>query len=295
MPEFVEWTERDATRHIRVPLRSDDKYSRGVLGVVTGSPRYPGAAVLAVEAALRTGVGMVRYVGAESVGTLVLQRRPEAVLGRGRAQAWLVGSGIDWSDLGSEPRDIVVLAGKEQLPVILDGGALDLCSVSSGPVLITPHHGELAAMFARSPDFLGSAKPSAQDIARNPEDWAIRAAELWGVTVLLKGCETLVVGPGITLAARAATPWLATAGAGDALGGIIGALVASHSENVSADHRELARIAASAAVIHGRAARSVSGGGPFTILDLCAAIPATLVGLQREFREVTERSAPDYS
>ena len=61
MPETV--TLRDAAASIRVPVESDDKYSRGVLGIVAGSERYPGAAVLAVEAALRTGVGMVRYLG----------------------------------------------------------------------------------------------------------------------------------------------------------------------------------------------------------------------------------------
>ena len=53
----------DARPWIAVPGPDDDKYSRGVLGFVTGSARYPGAAVLGVEAALRTGVGMVRYLG----------------------------------------------------------------------------------------------------------------------------------------------------------------------------------------------------------------------------------------
>src|SRR5688500_5470355 len=86
---------RGGRRAIAVPLEGDDKYSRGVLGVMTGSAQYPGAAVLGVEAALRTGVGMVRYVGPEPAKQLVLARRPEAVSGMGRVQAWLVGSGTD--------------------------------------------------------------------------------------------------------------------------------------------------------------------------------------------------------
>ncbi len=53
---------------IAVPGQDDDKYTRGVLGVITGSTLYPGAAVLGVEAALRTGVGMVRYLGPERPG-----------------------------------------------------------------------------------------------------------------------------------------------------------------------------------------------------------------------------------
>ena len=63
MSTFTHWTPSDAARFIAVPASDDDKYSRGVLGVVTGSAAYPGAAVLGVEAALHTGVGMVRYLG----------------------------------------------------------------------------------------------------------------------------------------------------------------------------------------------------------------------------------------
>ena len=95
MSAYTAWTPDDARHSIAVPGTADDKYSRGVLGMVTGSTRFPGAAVLGVEAALHTGLGMVRYLGPTEVGTLVLQRRPEIVLGDGRVQAWLLGSGID--------------------------------------------------------------------------------------------------------------------------------------------------------------------------------------------------------
>jgi NAD(P)H-hydrate repair Nnr-like enzyme with NAD(P)H-hydrate dehydratase domain len=73
------------------------------------------------------------------------------------------------------------------------------------------------------------------------------------------------------LRVRNATPWLATAGAGDALAGILGALLGTHP-----DAADLAPLAATAAWIHGEAARRASDGGPFTVLDLCAAIPGVV-------------------
>src|SRR5688572_29932419 len=89
------WTVEDTGHALRRPTAADDKYSRGVLGVRTGSDAYPGAAVLGVDAAWRTGVGMVRYVGADRPTALVLARRPETVAVDGRVQAWLIGSGTD--------------------------------------------------------------------------------------------------------------------------------------------------------------------------------------------------------
>ena len=89
------WTVQDAARVLRRPTAPDDKYSRGVLGIRTGSDQYPGAAVLGVEAAWRTGLGMVRYLGPSVPTSLVLQRRPETVTADGRVQAWLIGSGTD--------------------------------------------------------------------------------------------------------------------------------------------------------------------------------------------------------
>ena len=74
-----------ATRWIAVPGVDDDKYARGVVGFVTGSSQYPGAAVLGVEAAAHAGVGMIRYLGPGRPTRLVLQRRPEAVTADGRA------------------------------------------------------------------------------------------------------------------------------------------------------------------------------------------------------------------
>jgi len=267
--DYAPWTAADAARHIAVPVPGDDKYSRGVLGVITGSDQYPGAAVLGVEAALRTGVGMVRYLGGERPSTLVLQRRPEAVTSEGRVQAWLIGSGMDHESRDEAAVAWSTLAMAQALPTVLDGGALDLHEVKRGPVVITPHFGELARV-------LGVDKG---EVAADPAAWAARAADRLGVTVLLKGSRTYVAGGGVTLVAASAPSWLATAGAGDALGGILGALVATHADAIAADPAVLARLAASASVIHGLAAHRASVGGPLTILDLAAAVPGVISGL----------------
>jgi hydroxyethylthiazole kinase-like uncharacterized protein yjeF len=261
---FTAWTPDDAADSVSVPGEHDDKYSRGVLGVITGSARYPGAAVLGVEAAAHTGIGMIRYLGEAAV--LVLQRRPEVVTAEGRVQAWLLGSGIDNVDRQLEP---LTRALEQPVPVVLDGGALDLHDRAEGPVVITPHHGELSRL-------LGVPR---ETIAADPSAWARRAADDLGVTVLLKGHTTYIAGPGISLSVSQAPTWLATAGAGDALAGILGALVATHSREIAEDRAELARLAASAAVLHGLAASRASAGGPLTVLGLCAALPLTIAEL----------------
>ncbi len=251
---------------VKVPGEHDDKYSRGVLGLITGSDQYPGAAVLGVEAALRTGVGMVRYLGPQRASDLVLARRPEAVASQGRVQAWLIGSGTDHASYSDAVADEAMAQG---LPVILDGGALALHTQRTGPLVITPHYRELARVL----------DVSADEIAHDPAQWAVKAAEMLRVTVLLKGHTTYVAGPGIQLSVRSAPTWLATAGAGDALAGILGALVATHADEIENDERMLARLAATASLIHGLAADRASQGGPFTIVELCEAIPATVAAL----------------
>jgi hydroxyethylthiazole kinase-like uncharacterized protein yjeF len=268
-PDYTEWTEQDAAAHIAAPKESDDKYSRGVLGVITGSTMYPGAAVLGVESALRTGVGMVRYLGPGRPSELVLARRPEAVTADGRVQAWLIGSGIDKFE-GSESAKWMTEALSQHVPAVLDGGALSLYGSAQGPVVITPHFRELAKLLSGDAD----------DIAKDPAAAAATAAHKLDVTVLLKGHTTYIASPdGQLLRASSAPAWLATAGAGDALGGILGALVATHSATILGDPSELGRLAASASVIHGLAAQRASNGGPLTVLDLAAHVSATIAGL----------------
>lgn len=269
MSKFTLWSADDAAHHLAEPGVGDDKYSRGVLGVITGSDRYPGAAVLGVEAALRTGVGMVRYLGPDRPTDLVLQRRPEAVTSNGRVQAWLIGSGMDRADREADPTVQMAEAVAQQVPIVLDGGALDLYDRAAGPVVITPHYRELARLLGVTAD----------SIVEDPAGWARTAAGELHVTVLLKGHTTFVAGPGVSLRVQSAPSWLATAGAGDALGGILGALVATHSAQIMDDTALLARLAATASLIHGLAAERASGGGPLTVLDVCAAVPATIAGL----------------
>lgn len=95
--------------------------------------------------------------------------------------------------------------------------------------------------------------------------------------MLLKGHTTHVADPhGDVLRVSSAPTWTATAGAGDALAGILGALLATHAEKLSTEPQSANRLAASAAVIHGVAAERASRGGPFTVLDLCSHIPGVI-------------------
>lgn len=273
-------TTAEVAALLRVPGPDDDKYSRGVLGMITGSTRYPGAAVLGVEAALRTGVGMVRYLGPARAADLVLQRRPEAVTAEGRVQAWVLGSGMDAGATSVDEGPDAESAGRMRAafasghPLVIDAGALDAVGSARGPAIITPHARELARLTGGD----------VEAVLADPERAARAAAEQLGVTVLLKGHATHVVAPGgPVLVARSATPWLATAGAGDALAGILGALVATHAAGGSANTGplDLARLGAAAAVVHGLAAQRASAGGPVTVLDVCAAVPATIAALLR--------------
>lgn len=269
------WGAADAAKWIAVPGRDDDKYSRGVLGMITGSARYPGAAVLGTEAAMRTGVGMVRYLGAERAATFVLQRRPEVVTASGRVQAWLAGSGMDAAERTEEETRGIRSALGEGMPVVLDAGALDLVTQASGPLVITPHFRELAVALGHV-----GVDVDAKTIEAAPVEWALRGAERLGATVLLKGHTTHVATPDGRLISSSAGPgWLATAGTGDVLAGILGALLATHSDAIQRDARVLADVAATAAVLGGLAAHRASGGGPIAALDLAQAVPATIAAL----------------
>lgn len=282
MSDVHELTPAEAAALVRVPTADDDKYARGVLGLLTGSSRYPGAAVLGVEAALRTGVGMVRFLGPARAAELVLQRRPEAVTAEGRVQAWLIGSGMallgaDATGAAEEPSDTTTAERVRRAlasghPLIIDAGAIapGVLEAATGPVIITPHAGELAR--------LSTTEVAA--VRADPVTAARAVAERYGVAVLLKGHTTRAVAPGgPVLVARQAPAWLATAGAGDALAGILGALTATHAAVEAVDLARLARLGAAAAVLHGLAATRASAGGPLTVLDLCAALPATIAEL----------------
>lgn len=272
--DIHEWGAADAARHIRNPGPEDNKYTHGVLGVVTGSEKYPGAAVLGVEAAHRTGIGMVRFLGEKGPVDLVLARRPETVTVSGAVDAWLVGSGMESTpDLNPDlPALAHAVLGLQ--PVVLDAGGLGFLGHVTAPAIITPHEGELERLVPQD----GLSK----------EKWASLAAKQLGVVVVLKGHETLVVTPeepsGGRLIVKVTSPtsWLATAGTGDVLAGIIAAIVATHSVKRVPLLQELAELAATGVFLHGKAAEHAAEGGPFPALDVAESVSPVIAALSGE-------------
>jgi len=258
----------------------DDKYSRGVVTLITGSERYPGAAVLGVDAAAHSGVGMVRYVGPRRSQDLVLVWRPEVVCAHGRADAWVIGSGIsDLAEpdaLSSEQETGFFAALSDTAPGVLDAGALGQWSQFSGRAILTPHQKELARLLAP----LTSDWPL-QSISEAPQEAALAAAQLTCCVVLLKGFETYVASPSNAEVLKVTSPTtrLATAGSGDVLAGLLGGLLASHSAREDGpgsalSNETLQLLAATASFIHVTAARRAMG--PLVAGDLPAAIAATI-------------------
>ncbi|MDD9208103.1 NAD(P)H-hydrate dehydratase [Georgenia sp. 10Sc9-8] len=273
------------------PTSSDHKYTRGVLGVLAGSTTFPGAAVLSVAGAVRTGLGMVRYLGPPGATTLVHARHPEVVAVPGRVQAWVIGPGVDADDPGraEQAQDAIEEALAAGVPVVLDAGALQLLPEDlPDSAVLTPHAGELATL-------LGSRGEAVtrDEVEAAPARHARLAAELTGAMVLLKGATTVVAGPTGPLYAQAdAPPWLAAAGAGDVLAGVLGALLAPYGDRLQEllDSGEdvtagVARLAAAAVVVHGEAAQHAAGlhgpdpgpGRPLSAGDVADALP-TAVG-----------------
>lgn len=272
MVEVSEWTRSDTARFFRAPSPDDDKYSRGVVALRTGSPAYPGAAVLGVEAAWRAGAGFVRFVGATRVADAVLARRPETVAGPDaggtRADVWVIGSGTD----PGERSDAETLALRDilsgQSTVIIDAGALDLAPGTRAPFLVTPHAREFAKLRERL------RVPSSDD---DRAEAAAQMALKIGGTVLLKGARTLIADPaGAVIAVEAGTGWLSTAGTGDVLAGVLGAVAAANPDE------SLAEAAAAGAWLHGHAARIAAGvlegapGHPIVAMDVADALPQAI-------------------
>lgn len=278
----TEMTDGDfVTDSIRLPQLSDGKYSRGVVGLVTGSARYPGAAVLSSTAAARTNTGMVRYLGPQRTQDMVLSSLPEAVIGKGRVQSWVVGSGVPTGDdeaadadiqretiaallkhyalpqeVDSEDGDDAKHANALDMPpIVVDAGALDLLpNKVPAQVVVTPHVGELARMLTRlDENEVGVDKVRAQPLA-----CARKLHELTGATVLLKGAVTMVVGTDgksnerVILSGRAPA-WMSTAGSGDVLAGMLGALLAQQDDMLAEDPALVPEVVAAGAYVHGLA------------------------------------------
>jgi hydroxyethylthiazole kinase-like uncharacterized protein yjeF len=274
MEQWQNWTNDDARMFISVPTELDDKYSRGVLGVIAGSIQYPGAAVMVCEGAMRSGVGMVRYLGPSKAESLLLTHRPEAVIHDGQVQAWAIGSGIDADQIGWRRKLTIRDKLHEKVPVVLDAGGLSFLPRFHASVIITPHYRELASLLNSS----GTTVSDSQ-IRNDPKKWARFAADAFQVTVLLKGNISYVASKDREIELPSASPWLATAGTGDVLAGIIGALAATHSREIAQVPDFLSGIAATGSFIHTKAAQIASDGGPITAMGVARAIPKVMSDL----------------
>lgn len=267
----------DVARLLPSPGGETDKYRRGVVGVVTGSDRYTGAAVLAVGGALTAGAGMVRFAGVAHPAELVRQHWPEAVvtvvppgdgaavLDAGQVQSWVVGSGLGTDDAAA---DVVRAVLGADVPVVVDADAITVIGehpewlrARSAPTVLTPHAGEFARLTGADRNEVEARRLT---LARE----AVRDL---GATVLLKGSTTVVADPsGVVRVNTADTPYLATAGSGDVLSGICGALLAGGLAPLDA--------ASAAAFLHGMAglvAESVPAA-PIRALDLVTHLPAAI-------------------
>ena len=268
-----------------VPGPADDKYTQGVLGVAAGSATYPGAAVLATGAAVLATSGMVRFAG--SAADVVRGRWPEVVAAgsvadTGRTQAWTVGPGLGTGGTG---RDILAAVLERAVPTCLDADAITLLAggtvqaadlrdaVAEVPAVLTPHAGEFARLFGEvGPDRVAAAR---------------RAARQAGCTVLLKGHTTVIADPdGRTCVHPSSGSWAATAGSGDVLSGLVGALLAAGLEPWWA--------AAGAAHVHGLAAGLAAGatagrpGIPVGASALLRAVPDAIRQVRTLLREVRD-------
>ena len=247
----VEALQPDDVRAL-LPHPSDvaHKYTRGVVGVRAGSGTYPGAALLAVSGANTGLVGMVRYVGPEDIAHTVRNAHPE-VVGAGRVQAWVVGPGG-----GDDAGTMLAEARADGVPLVVDADALRHVDAPLPGCVLTPHAGELAAM-------LGVERA---EVEAAPLGFARDAARRWDCVVLLKGHHTLVADPaGRVRVTTTGVPWLATAGAGDVLAGLVGALLAAGLEAYDA--------ASVGSWVHGAAATEASAGGPLTASRVAVQIP----------------------
>jgi hydroxyethylthiazole kinase-like uncharacterized protein yjeF len=253
------------------PAAAANKYSRGVVGVATGSAGYPGAALLSVAGALAGPAGLVRYAGAAA--REVVAAHPSVigsprVADTGRVQAWACGSGLGQDEAArAELRSVLAAA----VPVVLDADALNLLVDGSfaaalrdrdAALVLTPHDREFTRLAGRAPG---------PDRVESAQQLAARV----NATVLLKGDRTIVAAPdGRAWANPTGTPALATGGTGDVLTGLLGSLLAAGLEPV--------RAAVAAAYLHGLAGRRAAGAGPVTAPTVAAAL-----------RPPSEPAAPD--
>jgi hydroxyethylthiazole kinase-like uncharacterized protein yjeF len=231
--------------------------------------------VLCVSGAATGLLGMVRYVpegpasssvADDAAAQLVLATHPGVVVGSGQVQAWVVGSG------GGADHAVVAealaAALADEVPLVLDADALAVVAERADPLpvpaLLTPHAGELARM-------LGAERAA---VEADQLGHVRAAADRYGCAVMLKGRRTLVAEPGGRVrVTTVGPPWLATAGAGDVLAGLCGALVAAGLDPFDAG--------SVGSWLHGAAATLAGDGGPLQATDVARAVPAVCRELLR--------------
>lgn len=226
------------------PARDAHKYTRGLVLVVGGV--MAGAALLACDAAMRAGAGAVRLSGGGShpamLPDVILRGEPLGeLLADDRTGAVLVGPGLGRD---GQARERLTEALAADRPTVADADALTLLypgqvADHSGPLVLTPHEGELA----RLAESFGIAPGSKLDRART-------LAAATGAVVIAKGPDTVIAGPdGRTVLAPSPTSWLSIGGTGDVLAGVVASRLAATGEPFVAAcegvwlHGEAARLA----------------------------------------------------
>lgn len=272
-PDAAAAQSQDIAERLPTSSAELDKYRRGVVGVAAGSDVFVGAGVLTVSGAVCGGAGMVRYASTQRPVDQALARWPEvvttvvergdgnAVLGAGRVQAWVVGPGMGTDDAAAEVLRAVL---STEVPVLVDADGLTLLAKHpewakdrGASTVLTPHAGELARLL----------RTERADVEARRLECVRRAAAELGTSVLLKGSTTLVAEPERPVRINlTGTPRLATAGTGDVLSGLAGALMATGLDGTEA--------AAAAAYLHGLAARRVPEDAPLSASRLIEAIPS---------------------
>ena len=247
------------------------KGTAGHVLIVGGSPGRTGAALLAGNAALRAGVGLATIASrarealdAKVVEVMTAPLSPEALptLAEGK-DALAVGPGLGLDD---DALEIVRRAVAEPLPVVLDADALallsrepNLCARRARPAIVTPHPGEMARLVGKT-----TAEVQADRIGLARSFAAERR-----VVVVLKGARTVIAEPSGRLAlAPFDNPGLGTAGTGDVLTGVIGAMLAA-----GLDEGAAARAAVMLHGLAGEVARERFGERSMVASDVIAALP----------------------
>ena len=184
-------SDERAAAAVPIPAFADDKYARGVVGLVAGSDTYPGAGLLATRGALAAGVGMVRLNSTRRVQDLVLADQPGVVTVGGRIQSALIGPGLD-EDRREDALELAQFCGQSGMPLVIDAWALDLVpelvsSIKPDATVLTPHYGEAARLLGR----LGAPVTRAE-VAASPLRYARALHEATGCHVILKGPVTIV-------------------------------------------------------------------------------------------------------